>query len=148
MRYLGRSIIASTFFVLASVVAPASAAPLSSPQAFTVTAYCQDGVTKSGLPTQPGVAAADPGYLPMGTLVRVHGGEPPEARVDDGRSAETRPSAGGVYTVLDTGSKVNGRHLDLFMNDCNRAIRFGRRLLRVTILRLGWRSHLPVPHRP
>jgi len=141
----GPLIVASTFFVLASVAAPVSA---RSPKVFTVTAYCQDGVTKSGSATQPSVAAADPGYLPMGTVVRVHGGERAEARGDEGQSGETRPSVSGVYTVLDTGSKVNGRHLDLFMNDCNRAIRFGRQLLRVTILRWGWRPHLPIPHRP
>lgn len=141
----GPLIVASTFFVVASVAAPVSA---SSAQVFTVTAYCQDGVTKSGSATHAGVAAGDPGYLPMGTVVRVHGGERAEARGDEGQSGETRPSVSGVYTVLDTGSKVTGRHLDLFMNDCNRAIRFGRQLLRVTILRWGWRPHLLVPHRP
>ena len=120
------------------LTAPLSAAPpIRSPQTFKVTAYCQQGVTKSGFPTQPGAAAADLGYLPMGSIVQVQHptevGQPPPNE------------APGVYTVLDTGAKVNGRHLDLFVADCNRAKQFGRRLLEVMILRFGWHSHVPAP---
>ena len=114
---------------------PLSAAPSMSPQTFTITAYCHHGITKSGVPAQSGVAAADPVYLPMGSVVDVLAA-PPE-----------KPQA-GTYTVLDTGAKVKGRHLDLFTPDCNRAIQFGRQLLRVIVLRFGWHSHVPIPHRP
>ena len=39
---------------------------------------------------------------------------------------------------MDTGPKVQGRMLDLYMWSCHEALRFGRRQLEVTVLRLGW----------
>ena len=55
-------------------------------------------------------------------------------------SASTRRSSrySGIWTVLDTGPEVKGRELDLYMWSCNDALAFGRRAVRVTILRLGW----------
>jgi hypothetical protein len=44
----------------------------------------------------------------------------------------------GVYTVMDTGPKVQGRLLDLYMWSCHEALKFGRRQVQVTVLRLGW----------
>ncbi|HWB18556.1 MAG TPA: 3D domain-containing protein, partial [Vicinamibacterales bacterium] len=44
----------------------------------------------------------------------------------------------GIYTVLDTGPKVQGRHLDLYMWSCYEALDFGRRPVHLTVLRLGW----------
>jgi hypothetical protein len=44
----------------------------------------------------------------------------------------------GVYTVMDTGPRVQGRHLDLYMWSCHEALSFGRRDVQVTVLRLGW----------
>jgi len=35
-------------------------------------------------------------------------------------SNKRQPLNTQIYTVLDTGSKVNGRHLDLFTPDCHR----------------------------
>jgi 3D (Asp-Asp-Asp) domain-containing protein len=97
------------------------------PQHFTVTAYCQQGVTKSGVRVRPGIAAADPAYLPLGSVIHV-----------DAPQASDR----GVYTVLDTGAKVNGLHVDLYKPNCSRAKRFGRQLLRVSVLRFGWHRHV------
>jgi 3D (Asp-Asp-Asp) domain-containing protein len=111
---------------------PLSAAQTSSPEAFIVTAYCQHGITKSGVRAVPGVAAADPKYLPLGSVVGV----------------ATQPSTDlAIYTVADTGAKVKGHHLDVFTPDCSRAKQFGRRLLQLTILRLGWHTRL-LPPRP
>jgi 3D (Asp-Asp-Asp) domain-containing protein len=104
---------------------PVKAAANSSPKSFIVTAYCQHGITKSGLHTGPGIAAGDPSYLPLGSLV----------------SVATGPADASVYTVADTGSKVKGEHLDVFTPDCGRAKQFGRKLLQLTILRVGW--HVP-----
>jgi 3D (Asp-Asp-Asp) domain-containing protein len=41
----------------------------------------------------------------------------------------------GVYTVLDTGAKIRGRRIDIYLNDCREAVRFGRRSVQVTVLR-------------
>jgi 3D (Asp-Asp-Asp) domain-containing protein len=90
---------------------------------FTATAYCKGDVTKSGTAPKNGVAAADPGLLPIGTIIQVGSGS--------GR-------ANGVYTVLDTGPKIQGRLIDLYMWSCYDALSFGRRPVDVTVLRLGW----------
>jgi 3D (Asp-Asp-Asp) domain-containing protein len=84
------------------------------------TAYCDRGLTKSGVPAQPGIVAADPRHLPLGTRLHVETPGQPYA---------------GNYTVLDTGSKIKGRKLDIFISSCAKAKRFGRRLVKVRILR-------------
>ena len=48
------------------------------------------------------------------------------------------PDYNGVYTILDTGPKLQGRLLDLYLWSCNDALEFGRRRIEVTVLRLGW----------
>ena len=83
------------------------------------TAYCQQGTTKSGADTQPGIVAADPKVFPIGTVLRI--------------VAPVR-QYGGIYTVMDTGSAVKGRTLDIFMPSCARAVRFGRKAVRVRIV--------------
>lgn len=84
------------------------------------TAYCDRGLTKSGVPAQPGIVAADPRHLPLGTRLHV---------VTPGQPYE------GNYTVLDTGSKIKGHKLDIFISSCARAKRFGKRLVKVKILK-------------
>jgi 3D (Asp-Asp-Asp) domain-containing protein len=86
------------------------------------TAYCDRGPTRSGVRAQRGVVAADIRRLPLGTRLEV--------------LAPGQPYA-GVYTVLDTGSKVSGRDLDIFMPSCARARRFGKRSVQVRILALS-----------
>jgi hypothetical protein len=44
----------------------------------------------------------------------------------------------GVYTVMDTGPKVHGRHLDIYLWNCNEALQLGRRRMLTTVLRMGW----------
>jgi 3D (Asp-Asp-Asp) domain-containing protein len=83
------------------------------------TAYCDRGATKSGVPAQHGVVAADIRRLPLGTRVQV--------------VAPGKPYA-GVYTVRDTGSKITGRDLDIFMPSCREARRFGKRPVQVRII--------------
>jgi 3D (Asp-Asp-Asp) domain-containing protein len=85
----------------------------------TATAYCDRGPTKSGVRVRSGVVAADVRRLPLGTRLRIVApGEPYE----------------GVYTVLDTGSKIKGRDLDIFMPSCSHARRFGKRAVQVRVL--------------
>jgi len=86
------------------------------------TAYCDRGPTRSGVRAQHGVVAADIRRLPLGTRLQV---------VAPGESYA------GVYTVLDTGSKISGRDLDIFMASCARARRFGKRPVQVRILAAG-----------
>jgi 3D (Asp-Asp-Asp) domain-containing protein len=90
---------------------------------FTATAYCKGEQTSAGVAPQAGVAAADPLLLPEGSVVQVDG-VPDRYR--------------GIYTVMDTGPKVMGRHVDLYMWSCIEATTFGRRPITVTVLRLGW----------
>ena len=92
------------------------------------TAYCQKGLTRNGNPVRRGVIAADPDVLPLGSVVRV---EVPVA---------TR--ATGIYTVDDTGGAVKGHRIDIYMQSCARAKRFGRRVATVEVLKRGER--LPV----
>jgi len=86
------------------------------------TAYCDRGPTKSGVPAQHGVVAADIRRLPLGTRVRI---------------LAPGEHYAGVYTVLDTGSKIRGRDLDIFMPNCRAAKRFGKRPVQVRILTEG-----------
>jgi len=90
---------------------------------FSATAYCKGTTTASGVDVRTGIAAADPSVLPVGTVLNLAAG--------DQRYT-------GVYTVMDTGPKVQGRHLDLYMWSCHEALKFGRRDVQVTVLRLGW----------
>jgi len=90
---------------------------------FVATAYCKGETTASGVSVKSGVAAADPKLLPQGSVVQVDG-------VPDKHQ--------GIYTVLDTGPKVQGRHVDLYMWSCYDALDFGRRPVSLTVLRLGW----------
>jgi 3D (Asp-Asp-Asp) domain-containing protein len=88
---------------------------------FLATAFAQTGITRSGLPAQRGVVAADPRVLPMGTRILVGNAGP----------------YSGTYTVADTGSKVRGRHIDIFMPSHRKAREFGRRIVAVKVLRWG-----------
>jgi len=84
------------------------------------TAYCQRGITSSGVPAHTGIVAADPRRLPIGTRIQI-------LSVDK--------SYAGVYSVMDTGSRMTGRKLDIFMPSCAKARRFGRRAVEVRVLR-------------
>jgi 3D (Asp-Asp-Asp) domain-containing protein len=97
---------------------------------FSATAYCKGMTTSSGVPAQTGVAASDPSLLPVGSVVNIEAGD---------------AQYSGIYAVMDTGPAVQGRQLDLYMWNCNEALRFGRRPIRLTILRLGWNPHATMP---
>ena len=90
---------------------------------FSATAYCTGHTTASGTPPRTGIAAADAQLLPVGSVLNVATGD---SRYN------------GVYTVMDTGPKVQGRLLDLYMWSCHEALKVGRRHVQVTVLRLGW----------
>ena len=85
----------------------------------TATAYCQTGLTRSGAWTQPGFIAADTRILPVGSVVRIE------------MNGDAMPE---IYTVMDTGAAVRGRRIDIYIPNCRRARRFGRRPVRVHVL--------------
>jgi 3D (Asp-Asp-Asp) domain-containing protein len=92
--------------------------------AFSATAYCKGVTTASGVAAQTGVAAADPQLLPVGSVIEID-------------SIARRYN--GIYTIMDTGPSVQGRQVDIYMWSCNEALEFGRRPIRLVVLRLGWK---------
>ena len=88
---------------------------------FLATAYAIHGTTKSGTPAKPGIVAADTSVLPLGTKIQVTNAGPHS----------------GIYTVTDTGSKVRGHHIDIFLPSWARAKEFGRKIVHVRVLRWG-----------
>ena len=74
--------------------------------------------------------AADPSLLPLGSVVQI---DAPETKYD------------GIYSIVDTGPAVQGRLIDIYMWSCYEALRFGRRPVHLTVLRLGWNPHATTP---
>jgi 3D (Asp-Asp-Asp) domain-containing protein len=98
---------------------------------FTATAYCRGTTTASGVNVRNGIAAADPDLLPVGSVIQVD-------RLGDRYN--------GIYTVMDTGPAVQGRHIDIYMWNCDEArYEFGRRTAGITVLRLGWNPRASTP---
>jgi len=89
------------------------------PSTFVATAYSVSGTTATGGVTSRGTLAADPAILPAGTRVRISGA---------GRYS-------GLYVVEDTGPRVVGRHIDIYMPSWLEAKRFGKRRVKVSVLR-------------
>ena len=97
---------------------------------FSASAYCRGLTTTSGVAAQAGVAAADPRLLPVGSVIELD-------------STETRYN--GIYTIMDTGPSVLGRHIDIYMWNCDEALRWGRRPIHIVVLRLGWNPRATAP---
>ena len=95
-------------------------------RAFVATAYCLKGVTRSGVQVKRGIVAADPSRIPLGSVIQVRAG-----------------SYSGIYRVLDTGSAIKGRVIDIYVPDYNEAMRFGRQRVQVRVLRHGWDREIP-----
>src|SRR5262245_495555 len=99
---------------------------------FAATAYCKGLTTASGVAVQKGAVASDPAILPVGSIVEI-----------DTRS----PGHDGIYTVLDTGPKIQGHLIDIYMWSCHDALRFGRQNIDLTVLRMGWNPQATAPTR-
>lgn len=72
------------------------------------------GITASGRKVAEGMVAADTSVLPFGTKIWIEGL--------------------GVYEVQDTGGDIIGNRIDIYMNDLDRAVQFGRQYRRVIVL--------------
>ncbi len=97
---------------------------------FTATAYCKGTTTASGVNVRTGIAAADPELLPVGSVIQVY---------------KLGERYNGIYTIMDTGPAVQGRHIDIYMWSCNEALQLGRRDIAVNVLRLGWNPKASTP---
>lgn len=88
---------------------------------YIATAYAQQGVTASGEYTHRHVVAADPALLPLGTRIKVsHAGR-----------------YSGEYVVADTGGKIEGRKLDIYLPSEVACRKFGKRRVKVKVIQLG-----------
>jgi 3D (Asp-Asp-Asp) domain-containing protein len=92
------------------------------PAPYVATAYSLRGRTASGQMVSKGIIAADPRFLPLGSRVRLQAG-----------------AYSGEYVVADTGSMVRGRRIDIWTPTSREAMRFGRRLVKLTVLSLPGR---------
>lgn len=97
---------------------------------FTATAYCKGTTTASGVNVRTGIAAADPDLLPVGSVIQVY---------------KLGERYNGIYTIMDTGPAVQGRHIDIYMWSCNEALELGRRPIAINVLRLGWNPKASTP---
>jgi 3D (Asp-Asp-Asp) domain-containing protein len=96
---------------------------LGEPQPFRATAYALYGRTRSGAYVRRGVIAADPRVLPLGSIVQLKAGK-----------------YSGVYTVHDTGKKIKGNIVDVWVPSTREARQFGRRKIKLHVLRFGARG--------
>jgi 3D (Asp-Asp-Asp) domain-containing protein len=107
---------------------PAPAAPSSSRthrrptiRYFIATAYSVEGTGASGKWSHPGTVAADRKVLPLNSRIRIYGAG----------------QYSGEYTVEDTGGKVDGHHIDVYMPSRAEAKKFGRQRVKVLVLEYG-----------
>lgn len=98
--------------------------PAGNSEVFQATAYCISGITKSGVPTTPGIIAADPEVIPLGSMIYVES-----------------PLMGGFYQVMDTGKAIKGKIIDIFIPSYEACINFGRRMVKVKVLRYGFEEN-------
>ncbi len=77
---------------------------------FVATAYCLKGRTAMGHGVRRGIIAADPRVLKLGSRVNLNAG-----------------GYTGQYLVSDTGGKIKGKKIDIWVASCAEARRFGRR---------------------
>lgn len=96
------------------------------PKTFHASAYAIQGRTRSGAKTEKGVVAADPRVLPLGTVVQMSAGK-----------------YTGVYTVHDTGGAIKGNRVDVWMPSTKEARRFGRRNVKLVVLRYPGQNKPP-----
>jgi 3D (Asp-Asp-Asp) domain-containing protein len=91
------------------------------PYRVEASAFALDGITRAGTRPHGGIVSADRAFLPLGTRIHITG-----AGVFS-----------GIYLVTDTGAKVVGRHIDIYVPSPIVAKRFGTKLVSVSVLKWG-----------
>jgi 3D (Asp-Asp-Asp) domain-containing protein len=76
-----------------------------------ISLYCLRGTTRRGHRVRAGIMAADPRLFPLGRYVEVYLGE----------------RWIGRFLVDDTGRRITGDRVDVWVADCDRASEFGIR---------------------
>jgi 3D (Asp-Asp-Asp) domain-containing protein len=79
----------------------------------TVSAYCLNGPTAVGSIAHEGIIAVDPDVIPLRSWVKL---------------------GGRVFRAEDTGAYIRGHHVDVWIPDCTRAVRYGMRHLRLRVI--------------
>jgi 3D (Asp-Asp-Asp) domain-containing protein len=74
-----------------------------------MTSYCLRGTTRRGRYVRPGIIAADPRFFPLSRYVELYIGN----------------EYYGRFLVDDTGRKIKGNHIDVWLPSCKDAIIFG-----------------------
>ncbi len=111
------------FYLLVAVGAVRAAEPING--TYVATAYAQHGITASGQYVHRHVVAADPDILPIGSRIKIkHAGR-----------------YSGEYVVADTGDKIQGRKLDIYMPSAKVCRKFGVKPVRVRVIQLGDGTH-------
>ncbi len=100
-------------------------APANLSGRYVATAYSVTGITASGEYTHRHVVAADPSILPIGSRIKVQRA---------GRYS-------GEYVVADTGQKIVGRKLDIYLPSTAECKKFGRKGVRVAVIEIGNGTH-------
>jgi 3D (Asp-Asp-Asp) domain-containing protein len=77
------------------------------------TAYCLSGHTRTGTTVHHGTIATDPGVIPLGSKVFVPGY--------------------GWGKAEDTGSAINGLHIDVWMKNCDEALAATRQHVHILV---------------
>jgi 3D (Asp-Asp-Asp) domain-containing protein len=108
-----------------AVCLPLTAANVQLNGAYRATAYNTTGITASGEWTHRHVVAADPDLLPIGSRIKIRRA---------GRYS-------GEYVVADTGAKIQGRRLDIYMPGEKVCKKFGTRVVKVKVISLGDGTH-------
>jgi 3D (Asp-Asp-Asp) domain-containing protein len=94
---------------------------VNGPYRVAATAYDLSGITRAGTRPHVGIVSADSAFLPLGTRIRVSGAG----------------QFSGIYLVADTGVKVVGRRIDIYVPSRMVAKRFGTKYVWVSVLNWG-----------
>jgi 3D (Asp-Asp-Asp) domain-containing protein len=114
-----RKRVVAGLLVSLSIIAAAPARRLDG--TYVATAYATTGITASGEWTHRHVVAADPDILPIGTRIKIQRA---------GRYS-------GEYVVADTGAKIQGRRLDIYMPSAAECKKFGAKRVKIKVIQLG-----------
>jgi 3D (Asp-Asp-Asp) domain-containing protein len=117
---------APTLGIDPEIPCPAPSAPSRDSQTIReieaiATAYCYSGYkTSTGVwPEEGRTIAVDPDIIPLGSEIQI--------------TCETRPEINGVYIAEDTGGKIKGNIIDIYMDKYSDCIKFGKRSVIIKI---------------
>jgi 3D (Asp-Asp-Asp) domain-containing protein len=83
--------------------------PYGEPVPVILTSYCLNGTTRRGRYVRAGIVAADPRFFPLSRYIELYVGR----------------KYYGRFLVDDTGRRIRGAHLDVWLSNCSESKRFG-----------------------